>query len=67
MVSVVYWALVGQAEAAHFEDGDNVRWFPEDELPPLAFDHREIIDYTLSRLRGKIEYPQVVTDRKSVV
>ena len=28
MVSVVYWALVGQAEAAHFEDGDNVRWFP---------------------------------------
>ena len=45
MVSVVYWALVGQTEAAGFEDGDNVRWFPEDELPELAFDHRQIIDY----------------------
>lgn len=61
MVSVVYWALVGQAEAAHFEDGDNVRWFPEDELPPLAFDHREIIDYALLRLRSKIEYSDVAT------
>lgn len=61
MVSVVYWALVGQSEAAHFEDGDNVRWFPEDELPPLAFDHREIIDYALLRLRSKIEYSDVAT------
>ena len=61
MVSVVYWALVGQAEAAHFEDGDNVRWFPEDELPPLAFDHCEIIDYALLRLRSKIEYSDVAT------
>ena len=52
MVSVVYWALVGQTEAAGFEDGDNVRWFPEDELPELAFDHRQIIDYALLRLRS---------------
>lgn len=61
MVSVVYWALVGQTEAAGFEDGDNVRWFPEDELPELAFDHRQIIDYALLRLRSKIEYSDVAT------
>ncbi|MBC7032693.1 NUDIX hydrolase, partial [Salmonella enterica subsp. enterica serovar Enteritidis] len=61
MVSVVYWALVGQAEAAGFVDGDNVRWFPEDELPGLAFDHRQIIDYALLRLRSKIEYSDVAT------
>ena len=52
-------ALVGQTEAAGFEDGDNVRWFPEDELPELAFDHRQIIDYALLRLRSKIEYSDV--------
>ena len=61
MVSIVYWALVGQGETAGFEEGDNVRWFPEDALPPLAFDHRQIIDYALLRLRTKIEYPDIVT------
>ena len=40
MVSIVYWALVGKAEAHDFTEADNVRWFPEDELPELAFDHR---------------------------
>lgn len=25
------------------------------------FDHGDIVDYALSRLRGKIEYPQIVT------
>ncbi|OZG58081.1 ADP-ribose pyrophosphatase [Bifidobacterium tissieri] len=62
MVSIVYWALVGQAEARAFKTGDvNVQWFPEDGLPGLAFDHREIIDYALQRLRTKIEYPLVAT------
>lgn len=43
-------------------DGDgNVRWFPEHDLPPLAFDHRAIIDYALERLRSKIEYSDVAT------
>ena len=62
MVSIVYWALVGGADAQTEPiEGNNVKWFPVDNLPELAFDHRAIIDYALSRLRGKIEYPQVVT------
>ena len=61
MVSIVYWALVGQGETAGFEEGDNVRWFPEDALPPLAFDHKDIIDYAMERLRSKIEYSDVAT------
>ncbi|WP_152209880.1 NUDIX hydrolase [Bifidobacterium cebidarum] len=61
MVSIVYWALVEQSEATAFEDGDNVRWFPEDDLPRLAFDHRTIIEYALERLRSKIEYSDVAT------
>ena len=61
MVSIVYWALVGQGETAGFEEGDNVRWFPEDALPSLAFDHGAIIDYALKRLRSKIEYSDIAT------
>ncbi|PJM72411.1 NUDIX hydrolase [Bifidobacterium primatium] len=61
MVSIVYWALVGRAETKDFADADNVRWFPEHDLPELAFDHRQIIDHALWRLRNRIEYPEVAT------
>ncbi|MBU1588816.1 MAG: NUDIX hydrolase, partial [Actinobacteria bacterium] len=39
VVSIVYWALVRADEAARAAEGENVRWFPADELPRLAFDH----------------------------
>ena len=61
MVSIVYWALVGgMDENIEFTDGDNVSWFPVNHLPELAFDHGEIVDYAMERLRGKIEYPDIV-------
>lgn len=59
VVSVVYWALVGNEEASSARLGDNVRWHPVDNLPPLAFDHRRIIDYALWRLRNKVEYSSI--------
>ncbi len=59
VVSVVYWALVGNEEASSARLGDNVRWHPVDDLPPLAFDHRRIIDYALWRLRNKVEYSSI--------
>ena len=54
MVSIVYWALVGEAETKDFAEKDNVKWFPVDDLPDLAFDHRRIIDYALSNFRRKM-------------
>lgn len=61
MISIVYWAMIGHAQAGDFRDGDNVRWFPEDVLPQLAFDHRRIVDYALWRMRDKIEYSDIAT------
>ena len=62
MVSVVYWALVGGLGEIDYSHGDpHVAWFPEEDLPVLAFDHRAIIDYALQRLRSRIAYPQIAT------
>jgi 8-oxo-dGTP diphosphatase len=59
VVSVVYWALVRGEEAAAALEGENVRWFPADDLPALAFDHNLIVGYALWRLRTKMEYSRI--------
>jgi 8-oxo-dGTP diphosphatase len=59
VVSIVYWALVRAEEADLAAVGENVRWFPADELPKLAFDHNEIVAYALWRLRTKMEYSRI--------
>lgn len=67
VVSIVYWALlrsddVDAQSAAHLASGrapENVRWFDADDLPPLAFDHNQIVEYALWRLRNKVGYSRV--------
>lgn len=59
VVSIVYWALVRPHEAAQAIEHENVRWFPADALPELAFDHNLIVDYALWRLRTKMEYSRI--------
>lgn len=54
VVSIVYWALVQAAEADTSDE--NVCWMPVDDLDELAFDHNEIVNYALWRLRNKAEY-----------
>jgi 8-oxo-dGTP diphosphatase len=56
VVSVVYWALVRTEEAARTRDDPHVAWFPAEDLPPLAFDHDEIVGWAVKRLRAKLEY-----------
>jgi 8-oxo-dGTP diphosphatase len=61
VITVVYYALVRtdwlRIRAA--DDAADARWFSMYDLPPLAFDHRKILDYTLQRLRGKLEYTSI--------
>ncbi|RFA12008.1 NUDIX hydrolase [Subtercola boreus] len=59
VVSIVYWALVEAEEAERAAEGENVRWFPADDLPELAFDHNAIVGYALWRLRNKMEYSRI--------
>ncbi|MCZ2404676.1 NUDIX hydrolase [Paenarthrobacter sp. Z7-10] len=59
VVSIVYWALAQPTEAVLAEESANVRWFRADKLERLAFDHNEIVEYALWRLRNKMEYGSI--------
>ncbi len=62
VVTVAYFALIPSDQPLHggaSSDAAAARWFPVDALPPLAFDHAEIVRYALRRLRYKLEYSAV--------
>lgn len=62
MISVAYFALV-DSDKFNLKTMDyysDIEWKDVDDLPKLAFDHKEIIDYGLERLRAKIEYSNIV-------
>lgn len=59
VVSIVYWALLREDEAAVAAEVENVAWCDAAELPTLAFDHNAIIDYALWRLRNKVGYSRI--------
>ncbi len=61
VVSVAYFALVrpDKNPATGDTDADEARWFEFGEIPELAFDHGEILEAALVRLRGKVRYQPV--------
>ncbi len=62
-LSVSYFALVRFAEAELIADGVcGIAWYPLNQLPKLAFDHNQILEYGYRRLRNKLEYSPVAFD-----
>ena len=61
VVSIAYYALVRpeQHPAKGDSDAREARWFPVGQLPPLAFDHTEILATATARLRGKVRYQPI--------
>jgi 8-oxo-dGTP diphosphatase len=61
VVSVAYYALVKLADQTlrAATDASDAAWFPVSDVGPLAFDHREILDLALERLRGKLRYQPI--------
>jgi 8-oxo-dGTP diphosphatase len=61
VISVAYFALIAADRSPLMAGSDaaEARWWPVRELPPLAFDHAQIMDYSLQRLRNKLEYTTV--------
>jgi ADP-ribose pyrophosphatase YjhB (NUDIX family) len=57
VVTVAYYALV-PGDQAHrgSHNGSGAAWRSVDELPPLVFDQKRIVNYAVERLRNKLEY-----------
>jgi len=62
IITVTYFALILWKNL--FQPGSkkviDVAWVPVDELPDLAFDHREILNFAVQRLRAKAGYSSIV-------
>lgn len=58
IITVGYFALVN-ADAVDIRTTDDVAavdWYPVDDYPDLAFDHDDILEYGIKRVRWKLEY-----------
>ena len=62
VVSVAYYALIPAAglKLKTSAEYGGVEWWPADKMPDMAYDHREIINYAVRRLRTKLEYTNAV-------
>jgi 8-oxo-dGTP diphosphatase len=61
VVSVAYYALInlGEQRVQAASDARDAGWFAVHDTPSLAFDHGEILEMALERLRGKLRYQPV--------
>src|SRR5439155_5728641 len=61
VVSVAYYALVklSEHEAKAATDAANARWFPISGVPRLAFDHGQILETAVARLKAKVRYQPI--------
>ena len=62
VITIAFYALVKPSEVTGGDDAEDARWFPADELPPLAFDHDAIFREALEKLRQDIHFRPVGFD-----
>lgn len=62
-LSVSYFSLVSYQDATLIaDDVKGIAWYPWEQVPPLAFDHQDILAYGYDRLRNKLEYSPIAFD-----
>lgn len=59
VITIAHYALVRKTEVCSGDDAAAARWFPINNLPPLAFDHEKIFQNALRTLKEKIHFKPV--------
>jgi len=61
VITIAFFALVVKSkyQIKGGDDAKEAKWFPIDNLPELAFDHKDIIDTALERLRQRIHFEPI--------
>ena len=59
VITIAYYALIKILEVKGGDDAASARWFPLDEIPPLAFDHDYILRMATQRLREQIHFQPI--------
>ena len=59
VITIAHYALVRLQEVKGGDDAAQARWFPMDEIPPLAFDHDRILRMAQKMLRERIHFEPV--------
>jgi len=62
VITIAWYALVRPSDVLGGDDADEARWFPVNNLPPLAFDHSQILNAAMERLRRDIHFQPVGFD-----
>lgn len=62
VVSVAYFALISYDGLILHTTGEygGLAWFAAKHLPKMAYDHKEIINTAVARLRAKLEYSNII-------
>lgn len=62
VVSIAYMALLrsDDVKLRTTEKYNDIAWWPVKRLPPLAYDHAEMISVAVTRLRAKLSYTNIV-------
>ena len=62
VITIAWYALVKPSEVLGGDDAEEAAWFAVDELPSLAFDHQQIFEAAMARLRRDIHFQPVGFD-----
>ncbi|MBR5254642.1 MAG: NUDIX hydrolase [Bacteroidales bacterium] len=59
ILSVAHYSLVKLSQVKANDDAANAKWFSKDEIPPLAFDHEQMLQKAKERLKQRIYFEPI--------
>ena len=59
VITIAYYALVQKGHVKGGDDAVQARWFPINSIPPLAFDHDNILRIALKTLKERIHFKPI--------